>query len=213
MSRKMILAIAAAATVAVATLASQSADARGFGGRIAMARGVGSGAPRPILNTERGRGRIVRPIIPGRITRLCVLGRPCRPPGPPIWWHHHHHHHHWVFRSGRWIIDDVVEAAPVVAAPVAAPDPCTCLTKTYTPTGLVVFADICTKESASAPVDSAANASQVPTTAVAATAVPISVVPTTPNYAGRTYEDYLAANPQAVEPQAANPAPANAQKN
>ena len=43
---------------------------------------------------------------------------------------------------------------------------------------------------------------------VAATAVPMSVVPTAPNYAGRTYEDYLAANPQA------NPAaPQAAQKN
>jgi hypothetical protein len=40
---------------------------------------------------------------------------------------------------------------------------------------------------------------------VAATAVPMSVVPTAPNYAGRTYEDYLAANPQAANPPAQAP--------
>ena len=96
---------------------------------------------------------------------------------------------------------------------VAAPGPCTCLTKTYTPSGLVVFADICTKESASASVDGSADATQVPTTPVAASAVPMSVVPTAPNYAGRTYEDYLAANPQSAQPQAANPAPQAPQGN
>ena len=36
-------------------------------------------------------------------------------------------------------------------APVASSGPCTCLTKTYTPDGLVMFADVCTKEAASAP--------------------------------------------------------------
>ena len=43
---------------------------------------------------------------------------------------------------------------PAVSGPIAAPTPgpCTCLTKTYTQDGLVVFADLCTKESASAPV-------------------------------------------------------------
>jgi predicted Abi (CAAX) family protease len=108
-----------------------------------------------------------------------------------------------VLRDGRWIaIDDVVDEAPAV---VAEPGPCTCLTKTYTPSGLVVFADVCTKESASASVDGSADATQVPTTPVAAMAVPMSVVPTTPNYAGRTYEDYLAANPQAAQPQASTP--------
>ena len=107
-----------------------------------------------------------------------------------------------MFRFGRWIVvDDVVEEAPaIVTAPT--PGPCTCLTKNYTPSGLVVFADVCTKESASASVYSSSDASQAPTTPVAATAVPMTVVPTTPSYAGRTYDDYLAANPQA-----ANPAP------
>ena len=41
-----------------------------------------------------------------------------------------------------------------VAAPVAE-GLCTCLTKGYTPDGLVVFKDLCTKEMASAPVNGA----------------------------------------------------------
>ena len=138
-------------------------------------------------------------------------GRPGRPGFPGHWVFHHHDHGHWVFRFGRWIVvDDVVERAPVAPAVVAAPGPCTCLTKTYTPSGLVVFADICTKESASAPVDGSADATQVPTTPVAATAVPMSVVPTAPNYAGRTYEDLVAADPQirlAAERHTGSPGP------
>lgn len=210
MSRKIILSLAAA-TLAVATLSSQ-ADARGFGGfgggramggGMAMARFSGHGG-RTLTPIFPGRGR---PIMPGPFPHL-------HPPGhPPVWTFNHHHHGHLVFRFGRWIVvDDVVDEAPAPAV-VAAPGPCTCLTKTYTPSGLVVFADICTKESASASVDGSADASQVPTTPVAATAVPMSVVPTAPNYAGRTYEDYLAANPQAVPPQAANPAPQAPQGN
>jgi len=123
---------------------------------------------------------------------------------------HHHPHMHWVFRGGHWVeIDDVaVETAVVAPAATPAPGPCTCLTKTYTPTGLVVFADICTKESASAPaLSDAADASQGPTTDVPANATPIAQVPTTPNYAGRTYQQYLAANPQSDQSQAASQAP------
>jgi hypothetical protein len=226
MSRKVILTLAAAATIAVAGLASNSSYARGFVGghafgggghafggggrtfgRIGGAGPVGhTGGPIGHLRVSGNPGR-VHPIFPGR------------PPGhhPPIiigW--HPHHHWHWVFRGGRWIdVDDVavdtpVDVAPVVAtpAPVSVPGPCTCLTKTYTPTGLVVFADVCTKESASAPAtDDTADASQAPTTPVAATATPMSQVPTTPNYAGHTYQDYLAANPQFAQPQVSSQAP------
>ena len=65
----------------------------------------------------------------------------------------YHDHGHWIFRGGRWIVVDPVvgdapDVAPVEAA--ASPAPCTCLTKTYTPDGLVMFADVCTKEAASA---------------------------------------------------------------
>ncbi len=123
-----------------------------------------------------------------------------------------------MFRGGVWVVfDDVTEeVVPATVDDGPAPGPCTCLTKTYTPSGLVVFADVCTKELASASVDAtySADATQVPTTPVAATAVPMSVVPTNPDYAGRTYEDYLAANPQLAQPQASAPqAPAASQKN
>ena len=197
MSGKLIITLAAAATVAVASLASSSSTyARGFGGGFARGGGAAFGhtvRARTTVTARRGQG--LTPIFP-------VGHRP--PRRPPIWVWHHHHHHHWVFRGDRWIIDDVAVEAPVVLPPAVTPAPCTCLTKTYTPTGLVVFADVCTKESASAPAtDDTADASQAPTSPVAATATPISDVPTTPNYAGRTYEDYLAANPQAAQPQAA----------
>jgi hypothetical protein len=60
---------------------------------------------------------------------------------------------------------------------------CACLIKDYTREGQVVFKDLCTKEMASAPVDGApekASAADAPA-----------------NFAGKTYQDYLAANPQA----------------
>jgi hypothetical protein len=223
MSRKVIITLAAA-TIAVAGLATSSSSyARGFVGGHAFGGGghafggggrafgrvgpVGRiGGPVGHLRVVGGPGRI-HPIFPGRPGR----------PGHPIiiGWHPHPHHWHWVFRGGRWIdVDDVavdtVDVAPVVStpAPVSVPGPCTCLTKTYTPTGLVVFADICTKESASAPAtDDTADASQATTTPVAATATPMDQVPTTPNYAGHTYQDYLAANPQLAQPQASSQAP------
>jgi hypothetical protein len=59
---------------------------------------------------------------------------------------------------------------------------CNCLTKEYTPEGVVVFKDLCTKEMASAPVDGApAQASEIQSPS---------------NFAGKTYQDYLAATPQ-----------------
>ena len=210
MSRKIILSLAAA-TLAVATLSSQ-ADARGFGGGgFGGGRAFGGGHPAMASFTGHG-GRTLTPIFPGHGHPVMPGPFPGRPGFPGHWVFHHHDHGHWVLRFGRWIVvDDVVDEAP--APVVAAPGPCTCLTKTYTPSGLVVFADVCTKESASAPVDGSADASQVPTTPVAASAVPMSVVPTAPNYAGRTYEDYLAANPQSAQPLAANPAPQAPQGN
>src|SRR5580704_13264645 len=159
MSRKTILTLASAATLAVAVLASQSADARGFGGGGfgggGGGRGFGGGgfASRSIggggMGMARFSGRVGRPIIP-----ILNPGHPGHP-GFPHWGFHHHDHGHWVFRFGRWIVvDDVVEEAPAI---VTAPGPCTCLTKNYTPSGLVVFADVCTKESASASVYSNSN--------------------------------------------------------
>ena len=60
---------------------------------------------------------------------------------------------------------------------------CTCLTKDYTPEGTVVFKDLCTKEMASAPVEGAPAQS--------------GEIQSPSNFAGKTYQDYLAANPQA----------------
>jgi len=112
-------------------------------------------------------------------------------PGRFAW--HNDHHKRWEFRDGRWIsIDEVVADAPATdvtvadapaVAPAATPTPCGCLTKTYTPDGLVVFSDICTNEQVNMPADGSA-----------ASATPL---PTSPNYAGRTYQDYLAAHPAA----------------
>jgi hypothetical protein len=133
--------------------------------------------------------------IPGRTHSHS--GHPIHP-RPPIHPPHPGHftkfHHHRIFRDGRWIIVD----EPVVATVV--PGPCTCLTKSYTPAGLVVFADLCTQESASAPVDGS---------------VAQAVDEQSPdNYGGRTYQDYLATHPQSAQtlpavqqPSAPNTAP------
>ena len=89
---------------------------------------------------------------------------------PKPHWNHHHHHIRPVYVVGR--------PATVYTRPVAGT--CNCLTKDYTPEGNVVFQDLCTKEMASAPVAGAEpKASQAPASN---------------NFAGKTYQDYLAAN-------------------
>src|ERR1700744_1207498 len=177
MSRKLILSLAAAATIAVASLSSGTADARGFGGggfgggRGFGGGGFGGGAMMARLPGGGHGGLLpVRPLLPPGVIHPILPGP--FPHGHPGWGFYPHHHGHWAFRFGHWImVDDVVEeaAAATVVGPAAIPGPCTCLPKNYTPSGLVGFADVCTKESASAPVDgTAADASQVPTTPVAA---------------------------------------------
>jgi hypothetical protein len=89
--------------------------------------------------------------------------------------HFHDHVRYWHFREH--YVRPVGYVRPVVEGT------CNCLTKDYTPEGTVVFKDLCTKEMASAPVEGApekASEIQAPT-----------------NFAGKTYQDYLAANPQA----------------
>jgi hypothetical protein len=230
MSRKLILTIAAAALVA-SSFASQSADARGFGGgfgrfggggfaRLGGGGHFGGGFGGGFRG--HGGGRIVPILDPGRGGHGGGHGggrgfppvRGPRHPFPPIVWHdpHHHHHGHWVFRGGRWIIIDevAVDAVAVGAAAAAvadpAPGPCTCLIKTYTPNGLVVFSDMCTKESASAPVSaSTSDATQTPTSLSAAPMSPaqVSDMSKAVDYDGRPYADYLAANPDVAQAQAA----------
>jgi hypothetical protein len=252
MSRKLILALAAA-LVAATSLASESADARGFGGfgggfgRLGggFGRGFGGGGfghgfdrvhfggghfgGARFIGGYRGHGgggRLI-PIL-GRGGRggghggLIPIRGPRHPIHPiPIFWPGHHHHWHWVFRGGAWVYaDDVVVDTAVVGAvaPVAAdPAPvgsCTCLKKTYTPAGLVVFSDMCTKEEASAPVStSTSDATETPTSPSAAPMSPMQVsdMSKAVDYDGRTYADYLAANPgvaQALATQTASPPPA-----
>lgn len=104
--------------------------------------------------------------------------------------HQHHDHFHYVWRYRHLHpVDYVVRTGYVTR--VATPGPCTCLTKDYTPDGIVVFKDLCTKEMASAPVDGVREQS--------------SQAEDPNNFAGKTYQDYLAANPQAK--------PADTQKN
>jgi len=193
MSRKIILTLATAATIAAAGLASSAADARALGGGFGHSSSIGR-VGGGHFSAKGGR----------KLTSILNPGGPDRPgrPGHPGHWTGLHHHGHWIFRGGRWIIiDDVVDEVPVVEP---APGPCTCLTKNYTPDGLVVFADLCTKESASARVDGkAADATLAPT--VDDKAANATLVPAPSNYAGLTYSDYLAANPQA----AAQAAPKN----
>jgi hypothetical protein len=193
MSRQLILALAAAASVAAAsvTLGSSAVYARaGMGGGGGGHPSSGARIHMAAVNHTSGSrsSRMVTRRSSSRTTPIRIA-------------HLHHHHHHWVFRGGRWIVldgDDIAEVP--VLAPAAVPGPCTCLTKTYTPEGLVVFADICTKESASAPAEGdTADAAKAPTSDVAAKATPLAQVPTKPNYAGRSYDDYLAAAPGAQQ--------------
>ena len=176
MSRKVILTLAAAATIGAAALATPSDS---------LARDFRSGSGGSHFYGASHFARV------SHVPQLHESRDPDRHIGL------HEHHRHWAFRNGIWVEVDEDVADAVDVAPAAAPGPCTCLTKTYTPTGLVVFADICTKESASAPVDSTADAAQAPTTPPPAAQAP-AATETPSNFAGRTYQDYLAANPQAA---------------
>jgi len=149
MSRKVILTLATAATIAVSALASSAADAHGFGGG-GFGGGHGGGFGR------MGGGGF------GHFGHSSFY-RPGRWGHWNHWshWNHWNHWRHWGYYHHRWYWPGYGYGvygglAPVgaVSGPIAnpTPGPCTCLTKTYTQDGLVVFADLCTKESASAPV-------------------------------------------------------------
>jgi hypothetical protein len=211
MSRKLILTLATAAAVAASALASGAADARGFGGGGGFGGGRGGfGGGGHFGGFSRvggfggghfgGVGRV------GRISQFHFTGHN---PGHFQHWSHWHNHHRWFWRDGHWFYgdDDVGDgyAEPVAAysAPaVSTPGPCTCLTKSYTQDGMVVFADLCTKESAAAPVDTrSADLTPVPpqgppsppsppTEDKASDAAPMQ---NPSNFAGRTYKDFLAA--------------------
>ena len=144
MFSKTILALAALATIGTAALvtSTSSADARaGFRG------GFHGGFKGNI-------GRVAR-FTPDRPN-----WNPHKPNRPH--WHPRVPRPHWHVRWHRsWgygvgvataaVAAPAYAAAPTYAAP-AAPRPCTCLTKEYTPDNLVVFKDLCTKEMAAAPI-------------------------------------------------------------
>jgi len=142
MSRKLIIGLAAIATLASTAIISSQADAM-------VLRG-GGGNP----------------------------GHPGHPGGYP----HFPHHIHFRYAHDRLFVRPIGYAVRAVE-----PGPCTCLTKSYTPEGMVVFQDLCTKEVASAPVEGSTDHAE------------IENQPN--NFAGRTYQDYLKANPKDKEPQ------------
>jgi hypothetical protein len=211
MSRKLILTLATAATIAASALASGAADARGFGGGGGFGGGHGSlgGGSFARVGHFSGVGRV------GRISQFHFTGHN---PGHFQHWQHWSHshwpyHHRWYRRDGRWFYgDDYVGggyAQPVAgysAPAVSTPGPCTCLTKSYTQDGMVVFADLCTKESAAAPVDGrSADAAPVPPQGQSEPSGPpappaedkasdAAPMQNPSNFAGRTYKDFLAAN-------------------
>jgi hypothetical protein len=148
LSRKLVLSLAAVATLASTAFVAGSADA---------------------MVAQRG-GRIgLRPPI---------HQLPPRFHGPRF---HEHVRLHRIYERGY--------VRPVALVSPVAEGPCTCLWKGYTPDGTVVFKDLCTKESASASVDGAP--------------APASEVQAPANFAGKSYQDYLAANPPkaSAEPQ------------
>jgi hypothetical protein len=149
MSRKLILSLAAIATLATTAVMSGQANAHSGGGH------PGGGHP--------GGGH------PGG-------GHPHH-----IGYNHWHHNFHFRYAHDRLYVRPVGYAVRSVE-----PGPCTCLTKNYTPEGTVVFQDLCTKEMASAPVDGSSAQAQAE--------------PESNNFAGRSYQDYLKANPQSAEP-------------
>ena len=151
--RTTALALAAIASIGAASfLSSSSAEARGFGGGMSRHGGGGvhvgggmrghigggirrvGGGPRFVVN--RGHRHVGH--RPHFRPNWCRLTHRC---GPHIvrW------HKPWIYGA----VATTYAVAPTVAA---APRPCTCLTKEYTPDNLVVFTDVCTKEVASAPI-------------------------------------------------------------
>ncbi len=155
MSRKFILGLAAIATLASTLMVSASANTAPHGIR-------GNG---PSHVSIRGGGHVqVRTPMRRLPPRIIVKG-------PRF------HDHVRIYEHGY--------VRPVaLAAPVIAEGTCNCLTKSYTPEGVAVFKDLCTKEMASTQVEAAPEkTSQVQT-------------PAPDNFAGKTFQDYQTANGQ-----------------
>ncbi|HZP76878.1 MAG TPA: hypothetical protein VFB45_12095 [Pseudolabrys sp.] len=125
--------------------------------------------------------------------RIKVLVRePRRHLPPPVIVHGHPHwHHHFVMVDGRPVYD----AAPVVATP----GPCTCLTKDYTPEDLVIFKDVCTKETATTVVPGSPAAMQMQQQeqpSSEAKPEQTGEAPPSNSFAGKTYQEFMAERQQ-----------------
>jgi hypothetical protein len=124
--KSTLLALAGALTLGVAMLSPVSADAKGFGGGHGGGFHGGGGMKFHGGGGFKGHGHVH-----------------FRPHFRPHW------HYGYGYRRHFWVAPAVTYA---VARPVAAaPGPCTCLSKEYTPEGAVLFKDRCTSEMAMNP--------------------------------------------------------------
>jgi hypothetical protein len=165
-TRTAMLALAAVATLGLASLATTtSADARGFGGGGGFSRGGGGGHVGMRMGGGVRMGGMHRM---GGVQRIGIrqIHRPHIRIGHrhPNWCRFHGRCHIHVRWHRPWIYGStgVVATSYAVAPVAAAPRPCTCLTKEYTPDNLVVFKDVCTKEVASAPIGNTQVQLQLP---------------------------------------------------
>jgi hypothetical protein len=147
---KLPLAIATIVTLGVLALAPTGASAMGFGGHMMMhggggggGHGFGGGGHFVMLHGGAGG---VHPPHPG----------PHPNPGPHPGPHPHPHWHpHWGWGVGYYGGATAVYSTPTYSTPTytVRTNTCTCLTKEYLPDNSVLFKDVCTKESALAPVN------------------------------------------------------------
>lgn len=173
--RTSMFAIAAVAALGAASLitTTTSADARGFGGCGGGFRSGGMGGGGHAAMRVGGGMRVGIRHVGIRHVGIRHVGIR----------HHIHRPHltlrpHWCHRfpwrckvgvhwPRPWVVPVataglVATSYAVAPAVAAAPRPCTCLTKEYTPDNLVVFKDLCTKEVASAPAGNTQVQLQLP---------------------------------------------------
>ena len=180
--RTSMFAIAAVAALGAASLitTTTSADARGFGGGGGGFRSGGMGGGHAAMRMGGGGVRMGGGGMRVGIRHVGIRHVGIRHVGIR---HHIHRPHltlrpHWCHRfpwrckvgvhwPRPWVVPVataglVATSYAVAPAVAAAPRPCTCLTKEYTPDNLVVFKDLCTKEVASAPAGNTQVQLQLP---------------------------------------------------
>ncbi|MGD9767610.1 MAG: hypothetical protein AB7U62_08195 [Pseudolabrys sp.] len=189
MIRQTTLAIAALA-FAAASLASADANAKpGFGGggfkpgKVFVPKGPIKMAP--VKPVKLGPFKPIKPIKP------VFPIKPIKPHGP-----HHHHAHGPHFIPVPMPVTAYAVERPVTVVtqrPVTrstSSNTCNCLTKDYTPDGIVIFKDLCTQETASAPLPGSPAAAALEQQQKQQQQ---SEVPAANNFAGKTFEEFKAA--------------------